>query len=426
MGVLYKAIWISSGSGQTRKQRASGSYEYYLPTKLSCINIALDPDVAGDISRAELAIEQLNNKALVLHNTEGLARLLLRAEAVSSSHIEGLTIGTRRLLKAELNAQKSATFKFDEKAASVLGNISAMECAINQASSEKLIDVSTILNIHRALCENTRIQQFGGCVRDVQNWVGGNSYNPLQAEFVPPAPEHVEGLLEDLAAYCNNTLASVVLQAALVHAQFETIHPFIDGNGRTGRALIHLILKRRGLAKNFVPPISLCMATHAQDYVQGLSAFRYIDGGDSKKIQDNINDWLSFFSGCCILACNEVEEFEKTVAVMQDAWRKKIGSVRKGSALEVLLDEVIGAPIFTIGSICDATGRAFSAVSGAVERCVDAGIVLPVNANKRNRAFEVPSVIEKFNMFERKLASPAGNTAVEKPVRAVPEKIVHK
>ena len=122
-------------------------------------------------------------------------------------------------------------------------------------------------------------------------------------------------------------------------------------------------------------------------------------------------------------ACEEAREFEQSVRALQDDWREKLGNVRKGSALEVLMDELIGMPVFTVSAICESSGRAFSAVSAAVERCVEAGIVKPLGNQKRNRVFEVPSVINEFNIFERKLASPVGNTFVAKPACPVPEKL---
>ncbi len=423
MGTLHRKVWLSEGAGRSRKERASGAYEYFLPTKLADMEIALESDVVGDVGRAEAAIAKLNGEARALHSTEGLARLLLRAEAVSSSYIEGLRIGTRRLLKAEMSLSGTAAFGFDEPAAEVVGNIHAMECAIDAAAAAEEIGGGTILGIHRALCENTRIERFGGEVRTVQNWVGGNSYNPLQADYVPPAPEQVMNLLEDLAAYCNDEVVSPVVQAALVHAQFESIHPFIDGNGRTGRALIHLILKRRGLASNLVPPISLCMATRAVDYVQGLGRFRYVDGDDPTQIRARLNDWVSFFSGSCLRACEEAQGFEESARALQAGWREKLGTVRKGSALEVLLDEMVGMPIFTIGTASESAGRAFSAMSAAVGRCIEAGIVKPVGNRRRNRVFEAPDVINEFNIFERRLASSSGDTRIAKPARAVPENL---
>lgn len=426
VGTLHREIWISEGVGRSRKERASDAYHYYLPTPLADLNVSLVPDVVGDITRAENAITKLNARSVALHSSEGLARLLLRAEAVSSSHIEGLSIGTRRLLRAEMNRTGKGSFKFDEAAADIVGNIHAMEFAVQEAAAESRVTVDTILQIHETLCAGTRIESFGGAIRTSQNWVGGNSYNPLQAEYIPPAPEHVIGLLEDLAAFCNDEVVSPVLQAALVHAQFESIHPFVDGNGRTGRALIHLILKRRGLAPHLIPPISLCMATHAQDYVEGLGAFRFVDGEDPEEAQTQLNDWVSFFAGACLEACEEAEAFEESARELQESWKKQLGSIRKGSALELLLNEMVGMPVFTIGSACEATDRTFAAMSPAVMRCVDAGIVKPIGSQKRNRAFEVPDVIDAFNLFERRLASPVGDTSIQKPMRPVPENLAKK
>ena len=102
--------------------------------------------------------------------------------------------------------------------------------------------------------ERSPTPRLGGVIREEQNWIGGSSYNPCSATFVPPPAEHVQGLLEDLTVYINGDEHPALVQAAIAHAQFETIHPFADGNGRTGRALIHIILRRRGLAPAFRSP----------------------------------------------------------------------------------------------------------------------------------------------------------------------------
>lgn len=420
MGTLHKQKWISEGAGQSRKQRQSGAYYYYLPIPLSELRINLSMDVSADVSQAEQAITRLNSTANALHNSEGLARLLLRAEAVSSSFIEGLTIGARRLLRAELNIAEQNAVKFDESAAEIIGNVHAMERAIDAAARQEAITVQTFLSIHQELCRHTRIESLGGILRESQNWVGGNSYNPLEAEYIPPAPEFVPFLLEDLAAFCNNELVSPVVQAALVHAQFESIHPFMDGNGRTGRALVHLVLRRRGIAPNLVPPISLIMATHSESYVQGLSAFRFDEESQNpEQIQEGINDWISFFAGACTTACEEAQAFERSAAKLQETWREELGAIRKNSALDLLLDELVGMPVFTIKSAGETIGRSVNAVAPAIERCVDAGIVKTISGKKRNKAYEVPDAITEFNLLERKLASPLGDTKLAKPVRAV-------
>jgi Fic family protein len=316
------------------------------------------------------------------------------------------------------------SFKYDDDAAEVVGNIHAMEQAIGAAQGQNNISVSTILDIHKMLCEGTRIEKIGGAIRTEQNWIGGNSYNPLNADYIPPAPQYVPQLLEDLAAFCNDTLMSPVVQAALTHAQFETIHPFADGNGRTGRALIHLILRKRGLTPSLVPPISLIMATHSKSYTQGLTEFRFLNSDDEVSIQNGLNDWISFFAGACLRACEEAQLFEKSASRLQESWRKKLGFVRKNSALDLLLGEMVGIPMFTIASVSVAIGRAISAVTPAIARCVEVGIVKPMGNQKRNRTFEATEVIKEFNIFERRLASPVGNTEIAKPARKVPDKLI--
>ena len=425
MGTLHQEFWMSEGLGRTRRERQSGAYRYYLPTRLRDMHIALEPDVVGDVSRAEYAIVALNERTAALRSSEGIARLLLRAEAVSSSFIEGLSIGTRRLLRAEMNLGSQEAFRHDESAAEVVGNIHAMRSALAAAQADETVTTETILAIHRTLCAGTRIERFGGVVRDRQNWVGGNSYNPLAADYIPPAPQHVPALLDDLAEYCNDQVVSPIVQAAIVHAQFESIHPFIDGNGRTGRALIHLVLRRRGLAPQLVPPVSLVLATHAQSYVQGLTGFRYLDSAREESIRGGINEWVSFFAGACLASCEEAERFERSADALLVEWRDRLGSVRKNSALDLMLEELVGMPVFTVKLVVEATGRATSAVSAAIERCIDAGIAKPLGNQKRNRVFEIPEVINEFNIFERRLASPVGDTSMEKPVRAVPERLRH-
>ena len=115
------------------------------------------------------------------------------------------------------------------------------------------ITLDILLEIHRRLLEGTRLEEHGGRIRTVQNWIGGSSYNPCSAAFVPPPPEDVPALLDDLISFCNDDGLPALAQAAIAHAQFETIHPFVDGNGRAGRVLIHLVLCRRGIAARFLP-----------------------------------------------------------------------------------------------------------------------------------------------------------------------------
>src|SRR5262249_38906657 len=152
-----------------------------------------------------------------------------------------------------------------------------------------------------------------GRLRDRQNWISGSSYNPCSAAFVPPPPERVAALMEDLCAFCNGTDLPAIAQAAIAHAQIETIHPFADGNGRTGRALIHVILRRRGLAPLVLPPVSLMLATWSTDYVGGLTAMRYAGDAGSEDAQRGVDRWVALFAAATTRAVGDAERYEASI-----------------------------------------------------------------------------------------------------------------
>jgi len=136
----------------------------------------------------------------------------------------------------------------------IMANINAMELAIDEATTPGRFLLRNVLSIHQRLMARAPNARIAGHIRTVQNWIGGNDYNPCSADFVPPPPEYVDDLMTDLCEAVNEDILPQLVQAALAHAQFETIHPFDDGNGRTGRALIHVILRRRGLPPHMSLP----------------------------------------------------------------------------------------------------------------------------------------------------------------------------
>jgi Fic family protein len=242
MARIIRRRWTGNLDAPSRRGRLSCDYDAYDPDPLVGRHIVLDGDVAADVADAEAAIARLDAQALALADTEALARLLLRAESVASSRIEGLEVGPRRLLRAEA-AKQLGERTSDITATEVLGNIDAMNSAIQDIGAGDTISVDTLLDFHRRLLGSTRMAPYAGQLRQEQNWIGGSSYNPCSAAFVPPPHELVPDLMADLCTFCNSESLPAVTQAAMAHAQFETIHPFLDGNGRTGRGLIHLVLR---------------------------------------------------------------------------------------------------------------------------------------------------------------------------------------
>ena len=422
MADVVNLRWLPApASGLSRRDRQGCEYQAYVPDRLAGRGLRLDARTAADVADAELAIAELNRDVRALANSEAIARLLLRAEAVASSKIEGLEVGGRRLLKAQL-ARQLDDARTDITAIEVLNNVEAMSWAVDELSDRSRIAVSDLLAMHERLLAGTRLEQHGGRVREVQNWIGGSDHNPCSAAFVPPPPDLVEELLEDLCAFCNDDAVPAVAQAAIAHAQFETIHPFVDGNGRAGRALIHVILRRRGLAPTFVPPISLVLATRARDYVEGLTRTRYVGPSDGADAVEGLDDWVSFFAGACRRAVADAHRYEQRVAELKQQWRTRLGRVRRGSATDLLLDALPGAPVLTVPAAASLIGRSTQATNEAVARLADAGVLSQITIGRRNRAFEAGELIDAFTALERQLASPDADTRTSPPARRVPHR----
>ena len=297
-----------------------------------------------------------------------------------------------------------------------------MVWGVDAVEPDGAITLDTLLEVHRRLLSGTRLKEHGGHVRTVQNWIGGSGYNPCSAAFVPPPPEDVLVLLDDLVAFCNDDALPALAQAAIAHAQFETIHPFVDGNGRTGRVLIHLVLRRRGIATRFLPPVSLVLATWSDDYVSCLTGTRYSGEPGSEAAHSGINRWTAVFAAASRRAVADAGWFEERVRQLQETWRRRAGNTRRDSAVRRLIRVLPAAPVLTVATAAELTGRSFQAANQAIERLVEAGVLVQVNVGRRNRAFEAPEFIDLFTALERQLASPAGDTLVADPVRHVPER----
>jgi Fic family protein len=419
---VIKLNWLpSDASGLPRRDRRGCEYEAYVPDRLAGREIALTGSTIADVVDAERAVERLNQETRSLRDSEAVARLLLRAEAVASSKIEGLELEGRRLLKAQVAAALGED-PSDVTATEVLNNIEAMRWAIDSVAEVDRIRVKHLLGIHERLLAGTRLEQHAGKLREQQNWIGGSSYNPCSAAFVPPPWEHVGDLLEDLCEFCDDDGLPAITQAALAHAQFETIHPFVDGNGRTGRALIHVILRRRGLSPIVVPPVSLVLATWSQDYINGLSATRYHADPLSHEAMEGLDRWVGVFAAATTRSVADAETYEERITDVQSAWRAALGKVRANSAVDLLIDALPGAPIVTVQSAAALIGRTDQAVNEAIPRLVDAGVLTQTTVGRRNRAFEAPDLIDAFNDLERQLASPDGDTLHSPPARRVPRR----
>jgi Fic family protein len=407
-------------SGLSRRDREGCTYDTYIPDPLMGRPVTLNGDVAADVADADWAIATFVSQTN-LKTTDAFARLLLRADAVASSRIEGLEVGARRLLRAQAAIAVNDDPQ-DLTAEEVLGNIEAMNWAVEVVAEAERLTPGHLLEIHQRLLGRGRMREHAGRWRTEQNWIGGSRFNPCRAIYVPPPPEYVRALMEDLCEFCNSDHLPAVVQAAMAHAQFETIHPFADGNGRTGRALIHIVLKRRRPMQRTVPPVSLILATWSDDYVNCLMESRYAGSSDTPEVRDALNRWVGLFAMACGRAAADARLYASIVRELQWEWRKKTAHPRKGSTVDMLIDSLPGAPILTVASAAGLTGRSFQATNEAIRRLEEGGVLRQVRIGKRNRAFEAPDMIDVFTDIERRLASPDGDTRFSPPARPSPQR----
>jgi Fic family protein len=296
-----------------------------------------------------------------------------------------MQVGARELARAEARAETGG--KASATALEILANIDAMEVAMQQAATVDRFTVREIIAIHHRLTEQAPNAHIAGRIRTQQNWIGGNDYNPCGADFVPPPPEHVERLLADLCDAVNDDRLPPLVQAALVHAQFETIHPFDDGNGRTGRALIHVVLRRRGIALAYVPPISVVLSMARDRYIKGLMGFR----------DDQVVAWIDQFAGAATRAAHLATAYLAAVQALTVQWRAQLtqhGAPRADAAAWAIIDILPAHPIITAPVAAAATRRAKAAIYQALEELETAGVLLPLSQSRRNQSWEATGLLE--------------------------------
>jgi Fic family protein len=362
-----------------------------VPDPLGALAWSPSLELTYEVSQAEAAVRQLDERARHLVSLETLSRLLLRSESISSSRIEGLVVGHRRLAEALFDAEHSRGVE-----RSVAGHVRALAEAIEIGSRPARLTVDHLLRIHRTLLE-AEDPSHAGRLRDEQVWIGGGA-TPRTAEFVPPPEDEVRVLLDDLIAYCNREDIPALVQAAIAHAQFETIHPFVDGNGRVGRCLVQLVLRRRGLVERYVPPISVVLATNARAYVAGLTDFR----------EHRVDRWVSLFANATHVSVDGAERLVDAFTELQQEWRGRSGTPRRNSSTARLIAELPGIPIVDVSTVAAALGVSYQAASWAVANLEEAGVLRPLRPHaQRNRVWSAPQVFGLLDGFEWVLSTPS-------------------
>jgi len=267
-----------------------------------------------------------------------------------------------------------------------------MEQAIALAAKQP-IDSSTLLSVHRTLLRFGEDEPIAGRWREGQGWIGGS--NPHSAIYIPPPAAEVPGLMSDLVAFLRREDIPTLCQAALAHAQFESIHPFIDGNGRVGRCLIHAILRRRGLAPYCVPPVSLILSAWRDRYFAGLDEYRRRDG---------LHGWVAFFAEASSTAAHEAERLGGDIQILRETWLARLPTPpRRDAAVRRVIALLPAHPVLDVSVVMHELGVSDRTAGAALAQLQDAGVVRLVTKRLRGRVWECPELFALVQEFEHSL-----------------------
>lgn len=371
-----------------RAARASFTYEAFVPDDIANLDPAITFEVAETVGAAERAIQALN-AAPEVAGLEAVAALLLRSEAIASSRIEGFDLSQRNLARALIDPRAARG-----TAGVVARNVLAMEQAIAIGDLGRPIELDDVLSMHLTLMRDEPERLAPGRFRKEQNWIGGRANSPIDARYIPPPEGEVERLVGDLLEFVNRDDIPAVAQAAIAHAQFETIHPFLDGNGRVGRCLIHVVLRRRGVARRFVPPVSIVLAARPSSYIAGLEGYR----------SDDIAAWCASFAGACESAALRAVSLAQQVRDLQAAWFARARRPRRDSAAARIIGVLPAQPIASAATMRSAIGASHQRALEGLKSLADAGVVRQITEGDYDRQYAADELFTLIEAFEDRLS----------------------
>lgn len=309
------------------------------------------------------------------------AAVLLRSESAASSQIENLTASARAIAEAELGDSSRPN------ATEIVANVSAMRAAIELSDQ---LDAGAILTMHRALMESTH-PAIAGQWRTSQVWIGRSRIGPHDADFVPPRSERVPEAIEDLLQFINREDVPVLTQAAIAHAQFETIHPFVDGNGRAGRALMQAMLRGKALTRNVTVPVSAGLLTDTDTYFAALTGYRL---GDPTQIVRRLAE--AAFDGV-----NNGRALVTELRTIRHDWSVRV-KARRDSATWQVCDLLIRQPVVDTRLLAREIGITSNNAVRHLSVLEQAGVLVELTGRQRNRAWRAPEVLSALDAFAQR------------------------
>lgn len=361
---------------RAQRRQHTGPYQASIPATLAHVTaLGLEPETVALADDASSAIVRFDADAA---NILPFSALLLRSESAASSQIENLTASARAIALAELDAGRSANARI------IVANTRAMEAAIALADR---LDAQAILDTHAALLEDSA-PDIVGHWREQQVWIGGSRFGPHRADFVPPHHRHVPEAMEDLVAFMRLDRFAVLAHVAVAHAQFETIHPFPDGNGRAGRALMHAMLRAKGLTENVTIPVSAGLLADTTSYFEALGAFR----------QGDPNPIVAEVATASFVAIENATTLSLELADARQTWTAEVNA-RSDSAAWKVADLLVRLPVIDSPTVQRLLGVPAATALRALEKLEQSGVLTETSGYARNRVWQADQVLVALDAF---------------------------
>ncbi|MEB3061171.1 Fic family protein [[Mycobacterium] zoologicum] len=353
-----------------------GTYRPAVPADIA----AIAPDLpASLVADAEAAGQQITRFDAELGNEIApFAAVLLRSESAASSQIENLTASSRAIAEAELSGGKTKA-----NAAMVVANTAAMQAAISLSEN---VDAAAILAMHRALMAKEP-RHTPGEFRTEPVWIGGGS-TPIGATFVAPRHELIHGAITDMILFAQRSDLPLLPQIAIAHAQFETIHPFTDGNGRTGRALVQAMLRNKGMTRQVTVPLSAGLLADTAAYFAALTSYR---DGDAGPIVEQ-------FSKASVRSIANGRELVTELRAIRENWSTRI-TARSDSAVWRVADLLARRPVVNAALLAQQLGIESTNAHRYLNPLTEAGILIETSSGPRSRVWRSPEVLAALDAF---------------------------
>ncbi len=380
--------WRQENRSGRREDRLVRRIVASVPAEISNEQPVFSASLMAKAERACLLAVQLDAAAGI--QLGSLSSLLMRAESAASSKIEGLAASPADFARAVYGSKGNAT------AVEMVDGAKALKWLVDQVKPGATLSLEQLLHTHKILfASESDFYVQAGQLRSVQNWIQGSNYSPIGAAHVPPPPELVPGLMQDLIAFSNRDDLPVLVQAAIVHAQFENIHPFVDGNGRIGRALVSVILRRRGVLKMVTIPLAAALGADREQYFESLSQWRL---GNAQPI-------IELFVTGIEAASLEAATTADVVATLPKLWQERLGQTTTANLASKALAFLSKRPIFNANDLAATLGVPLTSAYPAISKLEAADIIRPLTDRTRNQIWVAYEVLEELEQLELRIAA---------------------